>query len=507
MDSTQRGACDRCRGQKLRCVGLSGLMPTFKSEGRLQRNEKPCDRCRKAQVECYSVRPASRRKSSISSSRLEENSGHRAQRLGRKTATKSLRHTLYSTSPKIHTATTTDIGDDVLADHEHSISPLQFTSGWPSPEPFEFDWDSLDKWAPSHIDDHEKEFSSQSPAITTRDSSPQYTSRSAQEPNDYYSIRIESDLGMGNIGSLGSTSKTQQTHTPPASDDAYSIHSTSLQARQVCVQELTELNEALLQDKKTPNARKQPQAKSPKSHPASLSNVTFQHNIGRTLRHSHTFLHILQRLRSAKVLSADSQRSSSLKLHDDPKSFSRLMGESNFDEARTSTRWTHSPGSFLSTPSPTLSSSTTSSAPRLAPLDMPTILSIICCYAYIVEAYSSIFSEILQCIVHSPEDLQAIWTGLSLDGFSLDSHLTMQLECLLHVAGCMLDKMEKILVGTSDLALQHRSEGLLENKLSAGLLDALYCQDDSTASGDTGRKELRIKRDMRRIQAALKYLD
>ncbi|KAM3079625.1 hypothetical protein ACMFMG_006037 [Clarireedia jacksonii] len=488
MDSTQRGACDRCRGQKLRCVGLSGLMPTFESEGRLQRNEKPCDRCRKAQVECYSVRPASRRKSSISSNRLEEKSGHGAQRPGRKTARKLLRHTLYNTSPENHTATTTDIGDDLLVDHEHSNSPLQSTSGWPSPEPFEFDWDSLDKWAPSHIDHHEKEFSSQSPAITTRGFSPQDTSKSAQEPNDYFGIRIESDLGMGNIGSLGSNhapSETQQIHTSPASNDTYSIHSTSLEARQVCVQELTELNEALLQDKKTTNSRKQPQAKSPTSHPASLSN----------------------RLRSAKVSSADSQRSSFLKSHDDPKSFSRLMRESNFDGARTSTRSSRSPGPFLSTPSPTLSFSTTSSDPRLAPLDMPTILSIICCYAYIVEAYSSIFSEILQCIVHSPEDLQAIWTGLSLDGFSLDGHLTMQLECLLHVAGCMLDKMERILVGSSDLALQHRSEGLLENKLSAGLLDALYCQDDSATSGDTGRKELRIKRDMRRIQAALKFLD
>src|SRR3954470_1584786 len=88
MDSTQRGACDRCRGQKLRCVGLSGLMPTFESKGRLQRNEKPCDRCRKAQVECYSVRPASRRQSSISSSRLEEKSGPGAKGLGRKKATK-----------------------------------------------------------------------------------------------------------------------------------------------------------------------------------------------------------------------------------------------------------------------------------------------------------------------------------------------------------------------------------------------------------------------------------
>jgi hypothetical protein len=514
MDSNQRGACDRCRGQKLRCVGLSGLMPTFESEGRLQRNEKPCDRCRKAQVECYSVRPASRKTASISST------GHGPQRQRRKSVTKLQQHNSYNSSSQNPSRTTNEVEYDELVGHEqHVFSSLPSAMDWSNQAQCELDWNSLDQWIPSLMEGQEKGFASQDPATTAGSASPPYTMRMIQEPSDYFGIRTEHDLSIADLGSLKSThtpSETQQTSTPLNSDHAYNPSATSLQARQMCVQELTELNEALLRDKKVTNGRRQPAATSlsPTSHPATSdsrigpSGGAWQYNIGRTLQHSHTFLHILQRLGPTKVSSADTRRSYSPSSHDDSNSSPRMLKEYNLEETRSSARSSHSPASFLPTPPLTLSSCTSRAAhSSAAPLDMPTLLSVICCYAYIVEAYSSIFSEILECIVRSPEKFEAIWIGLSLDGFSLDGHLTIQLECLLHITGRMLDKMEKILVGSSDLTLHGQDQGLLDNKLSAGLLDALYCYDDSAASGGDSRKELRIKQDMRNIQSALKCLD
>jgi hypothetical protein len=58
-ENTGLGACDRCRGQKLRCTGAADPVPS--SDSRCQRNRIPCARCQKAKVDCFSVKPAPRR--------------------------------------------------------------------------------------------------------------------------------------------------------------------------------------------------------------------------------------------------------------------------------------------------------------------------------------------------------------------------------------------------------------------------------------------------------------
>ena len=58
-ESGRQAICDRCRGQKLRCVGV--INPVFKARSRLQRSEVPCKRCVRAKVVCYSIRPALKR--------------------------------------------------------------------------------------------------------------------------------------------------------------------------------------------------------------------------------------------------------------------------------------------------------------------------------------------------------------------------------------------------------------------------------------------------------------
>ncbi|KAH7323770.1 hypothetical protein BKA65DRAFT_567628 [Rhexocercosporidium sp. MPI-PUGE-AT-0058] len=58
-ETGRQAACNRCRGQKLRCIGV--INPIFKSRSRLQRSEIPCERCKRVKVVCYSIRPAPRR--------------------------------------------------------------------------------------------------------------------------------------------------------------------------------------------------------------------------------------------------------------------------------------------------------------------------------------------------------------------------------------------------------------------------------------------------------------
>ncbi|KAL3421185.1 C6 finger domain-containing protein [Phlyctema vagabunda] len=507
VDSGQRGACDRCRGQKLRCIGLSGLMPAFESEGRIQRNEKPCDRCRKAQVECFSVRPASRKKTGDTPDDKEK-VGYGTQRQQRRSATKLQRHTSHNSFSQSPLRAANESDHDGKVRHEKLDFSLHPIHDWQDPNPTEIDWDNFDHWNSVLTGRQERTFSSQEPSTTT---STPYKSRNIQEPSDYFSIPIEHDLDMSSLGTLGLLNTPNENHQSSAgllnSEHVTDVHLSSAQARQACIRDLTELNEILLRDKKTAGGRKHVarQSLSPLHHP-----ITSESNrIGRTLQHSHTFIHILQRLRPAKTTSEDARCSHFLTSYDDSNSFTKLLKEhENIEAAKGSGHSSHSAASLLPTAPLSLNSRTsTIVSPVLSPLDMPTILSLICCYAYIVEAYSSILSEILDCMLHSPQNLQTLWSGLTLDGFNLDGHLNIQLECLLHITGRMLDKMEKILLGSSSSNSQDQNKGILDSKLSAGLLDALYCRRDSDSSSADPHKELRVKRDMRSIQSALKCLD
>ncbi|KAJ5885553.1 hypothetical protein N7495_010063 [Penicillium taxi] len=74
MNSHQQTACDRCRGQKLRCVGLAN--PVLDRHSRYVRNQTPCDRCKKAQVECYSTRSIARKRAASKSLSSDSNIEH-----------------------------------------------------------------------------------------------------------------------------------------------------------------------------------------------------------------------------------------------------------------------------------------------------------------------------------------------------------------------------------------------------------------------------------------------
>lgn len=144
-------------------------------------------------------------------------------------------------------------------------------------------------------------------------------------------------------------------------------------------------------------------------------------------------------------------------------------------------------------------------------LEIHTLLSILSCYAYILQSYDNLFTPIHDAVVtRSTPTIPVTLNGLRLDGFELDGHNTLQLECLTSVSFNMLEKIENILIGSprhGGIFGQGRG-GLLQDKRFAGLIDALYdSNEQNTLSHGNGKREVRPKRLIREIQAALKVID
>lgn len=292
------------------------------------------------------------------------------------------------------------------------------------------------------------------------------------------------------------------------------------ESTKTCIQELAELNEALLQDKTSNNATRQTDMDS-KSY-ASLSKVskgsitpmafsTPQHSIGRTMRHCQDFLNILQRLRSSDSDSAGLAVSEWSYSDEDANTEDQLRPSSaaeSHPKEGISTRgrsqsFNNSPTAYSLTPSYKSANCAVSSSS----LEIPTLLSILSCYAYILQAYDNVFSHILESITQSAPKIPATLTKLRLDGFELDGHDALQMECLIHVSSNLLEKIENMLIGSSEGKSFGQSKGLLSDKLSAVLLDALYNQNDFGNVNGNGRREVRAKNLIRDIQAALKLID
>ncbi|KAF4150985.1 hypothetical protein CNMCM6069_004792 [Aspergillus lentulus] len=73
------------------------------------------------------------------------------------------------------------------------------------------------------------------------------------------------------------------------------------------------------------------------------------------------------------------------------------------------------------------------SAPLSTPIDMPTTLTILTCYTWLLQAYDTIFSQIycalaIRTDITSPSSIPSVLPGLQFGGFDLDEHRDMQIE-------------------------------------------------------------------------------
>ena len=80
-------------------------------------------------------------------------------------------------------------------------------------------------------------------------------------------------------------------------------------------------------------------------------------------------------------------------------------------------------------------------------LDLPTILSVLTCYVTLIRVYRSILTQIYHVLQTSnppsPLGLPPILPGLSLDGFHLEQHYSLQINILTQVSMDLLHRIEK----------------------------------------------------------------
>ncbi|KAF7172568.1 hypothetical protein CNMCM5623_004747 [Aspergillus felis] len=483
----RHGACDRCRGQKLRCVGAG--KPILNSSSRLLRNEIPCDRCKRAKVACYSVRPAPRR---AGGSSLKEQMIATQPALERS----SLAHhhgspvfspptSLVTAVPKLHQNALSfnhQRSDSVGAHSDlqtrrqsHETDPL---SAMPS---ISHEW--MTYLHEHRMDGHglgmetppliESDLNlGRDPAMDNIHEHNTIDLIQQDHPEEWNSGSLELDVYTDSIVPPNTASlKARKLTSPDSGDYPYgrtrpsSPRSTQpAESARSCIQELAQFNEMLLRDK------------------CRLEDASMQRgyeyswlSIGRTLHHCQEFFSILKRIKSSRP-------------------------DSHFSAGR---------GPTPCSSSSVRSSSTSSTAPTLS-LEVSTLLSILFCYTYILQSYEDIFTSILHAVTRPTPTIPPTLSGFRIDGFPLDGHHTLQLECLMHVSYSLLEKIENILFGS--MGYEGVSSpvkcGILADKLSAGLIDVLFEHNETNSlSHGQGKREVAAKRLIREIQAALKLLD
>ena len=139
--------------------------------------------------------------------------------------------------------------------------------------------------------------------------------------------------------------------------------------------------------------------------------------------------------------------------------------------------------------------------------DVPTSLAILTCYIYLARIYSIIFSHIYNLLSSSSlAESDPIFQGLQLSGFQLASHRNFQIEILMQISVHMLNQIETTLGLPDDRCTVGKSGGggVLEDSASRALLELVLNQEamEGNEGDGIGHKPLRqildsIKRSLR----------
>lgn len=513
----RHGACDRCRGQKLRCVGAG--KPILNSSSRLLRNEIPCDRCKRAKVECYSVRPAPRRGVG---SNLKEPMIATQPALERSMSVHQHGSPVFSpptglvaSAPKLHqnTLSFNHQRSDSVAAHSDLHTRRQSHDSDPLPAMPSISHEWMTYLHEHRMDGHGLGIETpplieldlnfgRDPAMDNLQEHNTIDLIHQDPPEEWNSGSPELDMYTDstvppNLASL----KARKLTSPDSGDYPYGRTRPSsprptqaAESARSCIQELAQFNEMLLRDK----CRRE-DASTQRGYEYSWL------SIGRTLHHCQEFFLILKRIKNSRP---DSHFSGGRARSQWPilSEGSRLAdGAPPDSQARRSLGSGATPCSSSSA----RSSSTSSTAPTLS-LEVSTLLSILFCYTYILQLYEDIFTSILHAVTRPTPTIPPTLSGFRIDGFQLDGHHTLQLDCLMHVSYNLLEKIENILFGS--MGYEGVSSpvkcGILGDKLSAGLIDVLFEHDETNSfSHGHGKREVAAKRLIREIQATLKQLD
>ncbi|KAJ5455196.1 hypothetical protein N7475_010317 [Penicillium sp. IBT 31633x] len=223
-------------------------------------------------------------------------------------------------------------------------------------------------------------------------------------------------------------------------------------------------------------------------------------SFGQTLNHCQEFFSILRGIKYSCATSGSNGSST--------KSGRLFQADGRFDDLQSQTQTDTSSCSYASTTSLSGRSSSTSSAHQS--LDIPTLFSILFCYTYLLQLYEEVFTSILDAVTGPVPTIPPTLSGLCVDGFELDVHNTLQLDCLINLSYNLLEKIETILIGSAGYSgiLSGAKAGLLGDGLFTSFMEELYEPEEQTSISHVNEKrEVRAKRLIRDIQAALKVID
>ncbi|KAI0817247.1 hypothetical protein GGR55DRAFT_673085 [Xylaria sp. FL0064] len=477
-ENSRRSACDRCRGQKLRCV-----RPPRNTPSADEQTLEPCVRCVKAGAECVGALPTSRK--ATKDNRLQNptpsprvQTGHSPlQPLYPKVTKDSLPQKPSPESDYQGHAEPGDQGNPQPA-KRRSVEPGHIAFGSPDFNPHSLTIGSSTTL--SFGTNREPAFHHNGPFnVDIASFSLPSTSEPCPKPSEAASMMdmllepvssTESNASTFGFGTnWGDTDVSSDTKTPDSREDG--LH------------RLSELNSRIVRDFKGVNSiavddiifslsRCEPDNQSGRAEP--------QSPIGRVLESSQIFLEILQGLKPEHYSYAESECSYSD--FRDENELSHLPSDHHQTfrdmEARDSTVYVNNDLAAISPPP---------SGPP--PVDMPMTLIILTCYTMLLQTYETIFSRIHECLFSQHEQvprqlIPPVLPGLHIGGFYLNKHQDLQMDILISLSYKMLERIEEALGinvvseprnPTSNYAPPQK-RGLLESSGASAILDVMFRQ-------------------------------
>ncbi|OTB17069.1 hypothetical protein K445DRAFT_10609 [Daldinia sp. EC12] len=531
-DNSRRSACDRCRGQKLRCV-----RPPKENNSVDGQTLQPCERCIKAGAGCFSTLPPPRKLTRTERLPSPSNST-------RLPSQKTIIH---------HTLATNDAGEyqpafgadiSLAADSGSSVTSNRLPStsgsspthrrgssqapitGWDKKRRFR----KLDTAQPEHpkFNDHVGAETQrrglvdmQSPTTGLGDTPTFSMNRSPT--SDHIGIGTF-DYGIGLVSQPDTIPPGEGTTwmdmllyqgkcgltTEKEPDLIEKGENPIIGSTDDCLHRLSELSSQLLKDFSRMSSMKFPDLLSSSFHCDANNNQSLhdsergicqENAIGRMLNNSQTFLDTLQHLIPSIPSSSDSECSYSE--DGDDLSYSRRMIVDSGNPSRLL---------LGSTKTPSDGSLKTS----LGTVGVPTMLTVFTCYAWLLQTYDKIFSLLHTALASevqlSAQSLPKVLPGLHVGGFSLDDQQYLQMEMLIHLSTQMLERIEEALrMNLTSQAKDSSSENSINNQevldgtpVSTFLDTILEPKPLKLLEGDQRKGAEGIKQTMERIRRILR---
>ena len=526
---SRRSACDRCRGQKLRCVritkpGDSGW------DGSIQTGEDQlgaCERCLKAGADC--INTLSPQRKYIRPERLQapllnftseipkshsgflytnqhgvthipgSSNGRMAERISR-----------LPESPSVHQPRTN------FQDH-FKERPAKRISLEQPPDHLEINGDQFGLSAIQHIGSSNGGSASSSNSISTESldhqnlntggSSTSKPSGTTSVESFDFGIRLTPEISsthqtstadMMDIISIPKETSLSNITTENHTKQAPELNNPTPVSREDCLNRLSQLSSRLLQEFSKNNSTKLSDVLSFSVVSNPQGSTGLKNTIGRVLECSQTFLDIIQYLKEPSF-NNNSDLSSST---GSECSYSEYWDDNDFIPIRNN-------GHVYSTSVNDIVPSSEDQArdqrkPSHGTVDMPTTLTILTCYTWLLQSYDTIFLRIHTSLLSqskiSPQSIPAILPGLHIGGFDLGDRNDLQMEILIQVSSKMLERIEETLGITVVSQNRLACKGILDSDSAGALLDIMFKQKEM---GEQGRVVL-VKQTMDSIRELLR---